>query len=93
MAMETDVSAKTLTADGTIYGARTRVKSISYLATTTAGSVKLKDGGASGTVLIDIATPAVADAYEVVIPAQGVLFETDVYLDLTNVASVTVFYG
>jgi hypothetical protein len=93
MAMETDVSAKTLTADGTIYGARTRVKSISYLATTTAGSVKLKDGGASGTVLIDIATPAVADAYEVVIPAQGVLFETDVYLDLTDVASVTVFYG
>ena len=93
MAMETDVSSATLTADGTVYGARTRVKSIAYLASATAGSIVLKDGGASGTTKINSATPAVADAYEVVIPAQGVLFETDVYLDLTNVTSVTVFYG
>jgi len=93
MAMETDVSSATLTADGTVYGARTRVKSITYLATSTGGSIVLKDGGSSGDTKINIATPAVADAYEVVIPAQGVLFETDVYLDLTDVASVTVFYG
>lgn len=93
MAMETDVSSVTVTADGSVYGARTRVKSITYLATATGGSIVLKDGGASGTTKINIATPAVADSYEVVIPAQGVLFENDVYLDLTNVASVTIFHG
>lgn len=89
----TDVRSVTLTADGTVYAARQRIRHITYLATGTGGSIVLKDGGASGTVKLNVATPAIADAYDIVIPGEGILFETDVYLDLTNVASVTFFYG
>lgn len=91
--MSTDVNSVTLTADGTVYAGRQRIRHITYLATATAGSVVLKDGGSSGVVKLNVATPAIADAYDIVIPGDGILFDTDVYLDLTNVASVTFFYG
>jgi hypothetical protein len=38
-------------------------------------------------------TPAVAGLHNVLLPGEGVRFYTDVYVDVTNVASVTVFYG
>jgi len=91
--MSTDVRSVTLTADGTVYAGRQRIRHITYLATATGGSIVLKDGGSSGVTKLNVATPAVADAYDIVIPGEGILFETDVYLDLTNVASVTFFYG
>jgi hypothetical protein len=91
--MTTDVRSVTLTADGTVYAGRQRIRHVTYLATATAGSIVLKDGGSSGVTKLDVATPALADAYDIVIPGEGILFETDVYLDLTNVSSVTFFYG
>jgi hypothetical protein len=91
--MSTDVRSVTLTADGTVYNGRQRIRHITYLATAVAGSIVLRDGGDAGSIELNVATPAVADAYDIVIPGNGILFDTDVYLDLTNVASVTFFYG
>lgn len=91
--MQTDVKSATVTADGTAYAGRTRVKALVITSTATAGSVVLKDGGASGTAKITLNTPAAADFHNILIPGQGVLFENDVYVDVTNVAAVTVFYG
>lgn len=93
MAMQTDVKSATATADGTLVPARTRIKAMTITSTSTAGSIVLKDGGASGTAKITINTPAVAEIFNILIPAEGVLFETDVYVDVTDVSSVTVFYG
>ena len=73
--------------------ARTRIKAMTVTSSGTAGSVILKDGGSGGTTKITINTPAVAEIFNILIPAEGVLFETDVYIDLTSVDSVTVFYG
>jgi spermidine/putrescine-binding protein len=56
------------------------------------GSVVLKDGGSSGTTIMTINTVANGETFNVVIPAEGVLFATDAYATLTN-AKVTVFYG
>jgi hypothetical protein len=91
--MQTDVKSVTVTADGTAVAYRTRVKSLAITSTATAGSVVLKDGGASGTALLTLNTPAAADFHNILIPGQGVLFERDVYVDVTDVSSVTVFYG
>lgn len=91
--MQTDVKSATVTADGTAVAYRTRVKSLVITSTATAGSVVLKDGGASGTTLLTLNTPAAADFHNILIPGQGVLFERDVYVDVTDVSSVTVFYG
>jgi len=86
-----DVRAITLTADGTVNAGRARVRQI-QVKTSGSGNpqVILKDGGASGTTLLDLAF-GTGDTFSANIPDNGILFETDVYLDLTACASVTVF--
>lgn len=94
MGMQTDVMAKSLTTSDTVYGGRARVRGMVIVPGTGAGSVVLKDGGASGTTILTIPTIANGEPFNVVIPAEGVLFETDVYAALTGTATgVTVFYA
>ncbi len=93
MVMQTDVLSSTRTTDGTLVAGPARIKGILMTTTSTAGSIVLKDGGASGTARITLNTPAVAEMFNALLPAEGVRFYTDVYLDTTDVASVTVFYG
>ncbi len=92
MGMQTDVRATSLAASGSVFGNRTRVRGAVVEPGASAGSVAFKDGGASGTTLFTINTMANGEPFSVVIPANGVLFETDVYATLSN-AKVTVFYG
>ena len=87
-----DLRSATLTASGSASGARGRVRAMTYLATATPGSIVIKDGGASGTAILEIATPGIADAYDVIIHDSGFLCSTNVYVVLTDVASVTVMY-
>ena len=91
--MQTDVSSASATADGTLVAQPTRIKAITITTTSSAGSVILKDGGSGGTTKLNITTPAVAEIFNVLIPGEGVRFTTDVYVDVTNVSGVTVFYG
>jgi hypothetical protein len=96
MAMQGDVSSTHRNSTGSVYVGRTRVKGFSICATAnTAGTLLLRDGGASGTVLIEIDIPSNSNpnSFYVAIPQEGVLFETDVYATLTNIASATFFYG
>lgn len=91
--MQTDVSSASATADGTLVAQGTRIKAITITTTSSAGSVVLKDGGSGGTAKLTINTPAVAEIFNVLIPGEGVRFYTNVYVDVTNVSGVTVFYG
>ena len=94
--MQGDVSSTHRNSTGTVYAARTRVKGFSICATaSSAGTLLLRDGGASGTVLIEIDIPSNSNpnSFYVAIPQEGVLFETNVYATLTNIASATFFYG
>jgi hypothetical protein len=93
MGMQTDVLSATRTTDGTLVAGPARIKGILLTTTSVAGSIVLKDGGASGTARITLNTPAVAEMFNALLPGEGVRFNTDVYLDTTDVASVTVFYG
>lgn len=91
--MSSDIRAVTVTEDGVAFNGRARVKSVSFLASASAGSIVIRDGGATGAVLLNIATPAVADYNEVTIPADGILCQSGIYVDLTNVTSATIFHG
>ena len=96
MTMQTDVKSKHLNASGSVFAGRTRVKGFSICATaSTSGTMLLKDGGSSGTTLLEIDIPSNSNpnSFYVLVPGEGVLFSTDVYATLTNIASVTVFYG
>ena len=101
MAMQTDVLASAvrttdgLLADqaGNILG-RNRIKAVYIVPDTVAGSVVFKDGGASGSVRLTINTLASSTTPDyVLIPGEGLLFQTNIYVDLTSVVSVMVFYG
>lgn len=86
-----DVFAVTKTADATVYDGRARVRQI-QVKTAGSGSPKivLKDGGSTGTDVLTLEF-GTGDTFSVNIPDNGILFETDVYLDLTACTSVTVF--
>ena len=89
--MQTDVKATALTATGTVYGNKTRVRglTISYAS---GGTVVITDGNGSGPVVFSFTAPAAAGSINVVIPGEGILCRTNAYATLTN-ATATVFYG
>lgn len=87
-----DVKSNVATSSNTVVGGPARVRGIHYSGDTGAGSIVIKDGGSGGTTVISVATAA--NGYgNVVIPGDGVLCSTNVYVALTNVVSSTVFYG
>ena len=99
--MQTDVLASVpITASGqftdqaTTNLARCRVKSIYIVPTGTAGSLVLRDGGSGGTVKATINTVASASQPTyMLLPGEGLVFQTAVYGTVTNLGSATVFYG
>jgi hypothetical protein len=95
MGMQTDVRSQHLTASGNIDGLnRNRFKSISYRGNGTDGYVRLRNGGASGTIFceLDVGTSDSFTIY-VLLPGEGILFPNGIYLELSNVSAATVFYG
>jgi len=88
---QSDIFAVTKTADATVFAGRARVRQI-QVHTSGSGSpaVVLKDGGSSGTTLLSL-TFTTSNVHSVNIPDNGILFTTDVYLDLTACEGVTVF--
>jgi hypothetical protein len=91
--MAGNVSAVRKTSSAAIVAQRGRVHGFQYVASGTAGTITFKNGGSGGTTLLEVATPASATASDVVaLPCDGVLFESDIYLTIANVTSVTVFY-
>jgi hypothetical protein len=60
-----------------------------------AGSVVFRDGGASGSILMTMNSPAAAASgtFWLPMPGEGILVETNLYVDLTDVASIMVIYG
>jgi hypothetical protein len=93
--MQYDVKSVRLSADGQAVNYRVRVKAIYGVSGASAGSVKFYNGtDTSGTLLIDIDTPVgTGNNFYMMIPGEGVLFETGVYVDVTNITGVTIYYG
>ena len=94
MAMQTDVRAGSAAANTstTVFNDRTRVRGllISYAGGAT---VTIKDGGSSGTTRFTFVAPADSGCVNVVIPGEGILFETNVYVTCPASTTAVVFYG
>jgi hypothetical protein len=101
MAMQTDVLASAVrTTDGLLADqagntlGRNRIKAIYIIPAAGAGSVVFKDGGASGTVKMTVNTLASSTAPDyILLPGEGLVFQTNIYVDVTDIASVMVFYA
>ena len=91
---QTDVNSTHRVSSGAVTTDRARLKSISYRGSGTAGFVKVRDGSASGTILVelDVGTSDTFTIY-VPIPGEGVLFPTSIYAQLSNVDAITAFWA
>ena len=101
MPMQTDVNSVHFpsTAGPTtslIVNARTRLKGVVVVGISSAtGTVKFFNNGSSGTNLCEIDVPSNSNvnSFYVSIPGEGILFDTNMYVILTNIGGCTVFYG
>ena len=102
MAMQTDVLVSAvLSSDGQFTNAtgsaditRCRVKAVYIVPAATAGSVVFRDGRSGGTIIMTLNSVASAtQPTYLLFPGEGVLFTTNVYADVTNIGTVTIFYG
>lgn len=101
MSSQTDILASVpLTATGQVTAqnagnlARCRVKAVYIVPAGTAGTVELRDGGASGAVIATLNTVASAtQPTYMLLPGEGLLFRSDVYGTVTSVGSITLFYA
>jgi hypothetical protein len=94
--MQTDVKSTRLNASGSVFAGRARIKGFVMCATASlVGTLLLRNGGASGPVVIEVDIPANSNpnSFYILVPGEGVLCSTDIYASITNLASVTVFYG
>ena len=93
MSFASDLQSVTRTADAQMINGRTRVQAIYYVSTSSAGYIRLYDGtDSTPDPELTIASPASAGAVEIILPDAGLLFKQGVYMDLSNVTSVTLFF-
>ena len=73
-----------------VYAGRARVRGVYLIHTGTAGTIPFRNGGAAGTAMLTIPTPASENSTrDVVIPDEGIMFENGAYVTYT--AGTTVF--
>ena len=89
--MASDVKATYLTATGTVFAGRSRIKAIHYQAGSSP-SLVLKTGSTSGATQLTLAFANDTDD-NVYIPDEGMLFSDGCYAVLTNITNITVFYN
>lgn len=93
MAMQTDVKAVHTEATGTIVSSRTRVKGYHCMSGGTAGNVIFRDGGATGTIRLQFNISTGTQPITMLIPGEGILFDTNVHVTLPATSKITAFYG
>jgi len=91
MTMQYDVKAAQVSSTNTAVAFGTRVKGIT-VSFATGGTVVLKDGGTSGTIRFSYTAPATAGSVNILIPGEGIRFDTDVHATLSS-ATIVVYYG
>lgn len=89
------VDAAATTSNGQLASSRKVLKGVHFNDASggTAGTVVLKDGGSSGTIRLTINTPGQGSGEDVQIPGGGIVFENDIYVELTNVDAITIFHA
>ena len=96
--MQTDVLSDHLSAAGSYYVGRTRLRGmvVSPKASTTA-TFEIRDGSATGNILytMDIASLGTPNTFYILIPGEGILATAGLYLTLSvgSVTGITIFYG
>jgi hypothetical protein len=94
MTTQYDVKSAHVEATGDVTTFRARLKGYQCLSGGTAGSVIFTDGSADGTELLRFSIPNnTNNPFFGLVPGEGILFGTSIYVTIPTGAKVTVFYG
>lgn len=96
--MQTDVKSAHLSAAGSYYADRTRLRGMIITPkATTAATFEIRNGSASGAVLftMDIPSLGTPNSFYILVPGEGILATAGLYLTISvgSVTGITVFYG
>ena len=91
--MQTDVKSTHVEATGTIVSGRVRVKAYHCISGGTAGDVIYRDGGSGGIIRLQFNIGTGTQPVSLLIPCEGIVFNTDVHVTLPATAKITTFYG
>ena len=90
--MQTDVKAGYVSSTATVFDGRTRLKGLLVTPGSAAGTVVVRDGGASGTTLISTATLQDGTPFSVGVPGEGVICVSSLHVTVTGTGTTaTVF--
>ena len=92
MGMQTDVKGAYVSATATVYNDRTRLKGIFVTPGSAAGTVVVRDGGASGATIFSTATLASGNPFNILLPGEGVLCSINLHVTVTGTATTAVVY-
>jgi len=95
MTMQYDVkSAYSGTFPAQLVSGRTRFKQAVFVGTGTAGTVTFYDGtDTTGPIIWQGKTSSGVQPFQLLIPGEGIVCATGIYVVATNVTSVSVCYG
>jgi len=93
MTMQTDVKSTHLNSSGVVFEGRARVKSVVMSANASVKGTLTINNGTTNVLEVDVPANSNPNSFNVIVPGEGVLCTANVYATMTNLASVTVFYG
>jgi len=93
MTMQTDVKSNHLNTSGVVFEGRARVKSVIMSANASVRGTLVINDGTVNVMEVDVPSNSNPNSFNVIIPGEGILCRANVVATLTNLASVTVFYG
>jgi hypothetical protein len=96
--MQTDVQSAHLSAAGSYYSGRTRLKGVVLSPkASTAATFEIRNGGSTAAVLytMDIASLGTPNTSYIIVPGEGILASDGLYLTLSvgSITGITIFYG
>ena len=93
MGMQTDVKSNHLNASGVVFEGRARVKSVIMCGNASVRGTLVINDGTVNVMEVDVPSNSNPNSFNVIIPGEGILCRANVVATITNLASVTVFYG
>jgi hypothetical protein len=94
MSFASDISSVSKTATSQAVNGRSRLAGMYFTHTVTPATITLKSGGASGTALMTMTSPAAAGSQDMIIPDNGILFPDGIHITLSSaeITSVTLLF-
>lgn len=91
--MNRNVLSAYTTSDGIVVSNACKLRHIHLTSDSNAGSIILRDGGASGDIKFQSTLPDNKGIEDIPMPSDGIRFDTNIHIALTGADSVTLLYS